>query len=161
MAVSSDILRTWRAPRQVVSDLAAEGRREDKAVGWLFVACGLIFVAQWPRLARVAFETQAEVAQLMAYELLAWIFVWPLFFYVLAGASWLVLKVFRAGVTAFEARLSLFWAFLAATPAGLLYGLQSGLNGPGLATSAVGAVWIAAFFLFWAQGLRAVIARKD
>ncbi len=161
MAVSSDIVRTWRGPRRVVAELAEQGRREDRALIWLFAACGLIFVAQWPRLVRISHETGEDLTRLMTYDLLAWIFVWPLFFYALAGLSWLLLRLLRRGVTAFDARLALFWALLASTPAALLYGLQAGLNGPGPATNLVGGIWIAAFFLFWAQGLRAVVARRS
>ena len=160
MAVSSDILRTWRHPRQVVADLLAQGRREDRAIAILMAGCGLVFVAQWPRLARVAHETGDELARLLAYELLAWIFVWPLAFYALAGLSWLVLRIVRRPITAYASRLALFWAFLAATPAGLLYGLQTGFNGADGASRLVGAVWLAAFFLFWAQGLRAALERR-
>ena len=160
MAVSSDILRTWRHPRRVVADLLSQGRREDRAIAFLMAGCGLVFVAQWPRLARVAHETGDELARLVAYELVAWIFFWPLVFYGVAGLSWLAFRAARRPVSAFAARLALFWAFLAATPAGLLYGLQTGLNGAGPAAQLVGAVWIAAFFWFWAQGLRAAVAQR-
>ncbi len=160
MAVSSDILRTWRHPRRVVADLLDQGRREDRAIAFLMVGCGLIFVAQWPRLARVALETGDELSKLVAYELVAWIFFWPLVFYAIAGLSFLALRFVGRGISAFSARLALFWAFLAATPAGLLYGLQTGLNGFGPAAQLVGAIWIAAFFWFWAQGLRAAVTGR-
>lgn len=160
MAVSSDILRTWRHPRRVVADLLDQGQREDRAIAFLMAGCGLIFVAQWPRLARVAHETGDELSKLVAYELVAWIFFWPLMFYAVAGLSWLVLRIAKRRISAYSARLALFWAFLAATPVGLLYGLQTGLNGPGPAVHVVGAIWIAAFFWFWAQGLRAAVAHR-
>ncbi len=160
MAVSSDILRTWRHPRRVVADLLDQGRREDRAIAFLMAGCGLIFVAQWPRLARVAHETGDALSKLVAYAMVAWILFWPLVFYAVAGLSWLALRLAKRRIPAFSARLALFWAFLAATPAGLLYGLQTGLNGQGPAAHVVGAIWIAAFFWFWAQGLRAAVAHR-
>ncbi len=161
MPVTADIMRTWRAPRQVIRDLLAMGPREDRAIAWLMAGCGLIFVAQWPRLARTAELTGTELDRLIAYELVAWLIVWPLVFYAVAWLSFLLLRLVRVKLTSFGARLALFWAFLAATPLGLLYGLQSGLNGPGPATDVVGVLWIGLFALFWVQGLRAVTARSS
>ena len=42
MAVSSDMLRTWRGPRAVIRDLLAQGVREDRALVYLLV--GLVIV---------------------------------------------------------------------------------------------------------------------
>ncbi len=160
MPVTSDIVKTWRAPRRVVSEILAQGPREDRAIAWLMVSCGLIFVAQWPRLTRESLETGDELSRLVAYEALGWIFVWPLLFYGIAAVSWLLLRLVRVRISAFAARTALFWAFLSAVPAGLLYGLQSGLNGSGPATQLVGAIWLGAILVFWVQGLRAAAAAR-
>ena len=53
MALTVDIVRTWRAPRAVIRGLLNQGRREDRAVAFVMIACFLIFVAQWPRLKRI------------------------------------------------------------------------------------------------------------
>ena len=154
MAVSTDMLRTWRGPRRVMRGLLAMGPREDRAIAYLMAACFLIFIAQWPRLARIAYLDGDDMSRLVAYEFLAWMIVWPLVFYLLAFLLHQVMRIARQGSASWEVRLALFWAFLAASPAGLLYGLLSGLVGPGPGTQLVGAVWIGAFILFVVQGIR-------
>ncbi len=155
MAVTADIMRSWRAPREVMAKLLSMGQREDRALAYLMAACIIIFIAQWPRLARIAagFESTGgetpELTQLMAYEFLGWLMVWPLMFYAIAAAMRIVAKIFRGHGTWYTARLALFWSLLATTPAALLYGLCAGLIGPAASTSLVGAIWIAGFaFIF-------------
>lgn len=154
MAVTNDILRTWRAPRAVIRDHLALGPREDRALIYLMVSCAVICIAQWPRLAREAHLTGAPLDQLIGSAVYAWLFLVPLVLYGLAAVVTLALRGLgsRAGGTA--VRLSLFWGLLAATPAALLYGLMTGLAGPGPGTSLVGAIWLAALAIFWVQGLR-------
>jgi len=154
MAVSSDILRTWRGPRGVFHDLLAQGQREDRALAYLMAGCVLVFVAQWPRLSRQAFLTGAELDQLIAYEFLSWLIIWPLLFYGISGISYLVMRQFGLRGSAYGVRLAMFWAWLAATPPGLFYGLLTGFNGAGPGTYLIGAAWLLAFGWFWLQGLR-------
>ena len=161
MAVTADIIRTWRGPRAVMRDLLAMGKREDRALAYLIVFCLLVFVAQWPRLARQAagFDlapgaVPRDLLQMMTYELFAWITVWPLLLYGLAGLSHLVAKLFRGRGTFYTARLALFWSLLASVPLLLLYGLLAGFLGPVAGTHLVGAAWVAAFVWIWLQSLR-------
>ena len=161
MAVTTDILRTWRGPRAVMRDLLAQGRREDRAIAYLIAACLLIFVAQGPRLSRQAagfdLAPGAEVrdlTELLSYELFAWLMVWPLFLYGLAAVSHLVAKAAGGRGSFWTARLALFWALLASVPLLLLHGLLAGFVGPGPQTNLVGAAWIAAFLWLWLQCLR-------
>ncbi|MDP5084837.1 MAG: hypothetical protein NWQ23_05395 [Yoonia sp.] len=161
MAVTNDIVRTWRRPRAVMRDLLAQGKREDRAIAYLMISCFLIFVAQWPRLSRQAagFELPPgaevpELDRLMTYEFFAWLMVWPLLLYFLAGFTHLVAKVVGGKGDFYGARLALFWSLLATTPLLLLYGLAAGFVGPGPQTNLVGALWIAAFMIIWIQSLR-------
>lgn len=161
MPVTSDIVRTWRAPRAVVRSILDQGRREDRAVAYLLIACFIIFIAQWPRLSRKAagfdLAPGAEVPaldQLMAYEFLAWLMVWPLLLYMLAGLTHLVARAFGGKGTMYGARIALFWTMLATTPAILLHGMTRGLIGPGAEANLVGAVWVVAFVVIWVQSLR-------
>lgn len=154
MTVTTDILRTWRHPRTVVRGLMAMGPREDRAVVYLLAGCFLVFVAQWPRLSRTAYLQGDEFDRLIAYEFLAWLVVWPLMFYLVAALLFLALRLWRPDMQPYQTRVALFWAFLAASPAGLLYGLTAGMIGPGPAAQAVGVIWIAAFVAFAAAGLR-------
>lgn len=172
MPVTSDIVRTWRAPRVVMRDLLAQGRREDRAIAYLMTACILILIAQLPRLRREAFlrdtmptvmtqeqlETFADgwsaFDQNLAYAVLAWIMIWPLFLYMLAGVTHALAKLVGGQGDGYGARLALFWSMLASVPFLLLHGLTAGLIGPGLQTDLVGAVWVATFGYIWFQTLR-------
>lgn len=171
MAVTTDILRTYRAPRQVVRDLLGMGQREERAFAFLMAACFLVLIAQLPRLSRDAHlglivPTDAEAAELaaggwspfhqaIAYEVLSWLIVWPLLFYLIAAVLHLIRKAMGSAVSAYETRLAVFWAFLAATPLALLFGLTRGFIGEGPQAALVGALWIGVFVVFVAAGFRA------
>jgi len=154
MAVSTDMMRTWRGPRRVMRGLLAMGPREDRAIAYLMAGCFLVFIAQWPRLARTAYLEGEEMSRLVAYEFMAWLIVWPLVFYFIAFLLHLVTRIAGQGSAPWEVRLALFWAFLAAAPAGLLYGLLNGFVGPEPGTRLVGAIWLGAIALFVVQGIR-------
>lgn len=154
MPVTTDMVAMWRRPAAVMRRHLAAGRREDRALAFLMGGCLLVFVAQLPRLSRVAYQTGAEFAQLASYELLAWMMLWPLAFYGLAALGWVVARATGSQLSAYDGRLALFWAHLAATPAALLYGLLAGFNGFTTGTHVVGAAWIAALLTFWIIGLR-------
>lgn len=156
MAVVDDILRTYKGPGRVMRGLLAMGRREDRALMFLMAACGLIFVAQWPRLARAAQETDRVLSlqQEITYYLLAWLIMWPLIFYGVAALSHLLARLIGGQGSHYTARLALFWALLASTPLALLYGLTAGFIGPGLQTNLIGALWLMAFAGIWTVNLR-------
>ncbi|WP_194095528.1 YIP1 family protein [Marivivens aquimaris] len=145
MSVSRDMIRTWRAPRAVMRKLLAMGKREDRALAFLMGGCFIVFISQWPALARQAHITGEEMSQLVAYSLLGWIFIWPLLFYGLAAVAHLIAKVLGGKGTFFTARLAMFWTLLATSPAGLFYGLLLGLNGAVPGTHFIGGLWLAAF----------------
>jgi hypothetical protein len=166
MAVTNDIARTYRRPRVVIRDLLDQGKREDRAIAYLIISCFLIFVAQWPRLSRKAagFEIPAgaevpELDRLLAYEFMAWLMIWPLFLYIIAGLTHLVAKAIGGKGSGYGARLALFWAMLSTVPLLLLHGLMAGFTGPGAQTNFVGALWLIAFLWIWIQGLREAESR--
>jgi hypothetical protein len=119
------------------------------------LACGLIFVAQWPRLSREAHLTEQPLEMLMGGALLAWIFIAPLLLYGLAALSILALRLAGQAPRPFAARLGLFWALFAAAPLWLVHGLVAGFVGPGPVLTVLGAGAFAAFLWFWWSGLRA------
>lgn len=154
MSVSSDILRSYRSPREVIRRKLAGGPREDRALATLMGACALIFVAQWPDLSRQAhLDPEVPLDARMGAALLAWLFIAPLAAYVIAAASHVIARLLGGRGTWFGARLALFWALLAASPLWLLNGLVAGFVGPGPALSLVGLAAIAAFGVFWGAGL--------
>jgi len=154
MPVTTEIVATYRGPRRVVRRLLAMGPREDRVLAILIAACALVFIGQWPRLAREAYLTGQELNPLLGGSLLAWIFLAPLLLYLLALLSHWASRLLGGHGTAFGARLALFWAFLAASPLILLHGLVAGFIGPGAGLQAVGGIWLGFFGWFWIAGLR-------
>ena len=167
MAVTSDMMRSWRAPRQVMRDLLDQGKREDRAIAYLMIACFLIFVAQWPRLSRInaGFEASPWPADInfegmMTYTFYAVVIMLPLALYALAALSHLVAKALGGQGSWYGARLAFFWTLLATTPLLLLHGLIRGFVGPGVQSTLVGAVWAVAFLYIWVQSLREAESSK-
>src|SRR5690606_16239719 len=123
MAVTDDILATYRGPGRVARRLLAGERHEARALAYLLAGLIVAYVALLP------------------------------LFYGLAALSRLVARAFGGRGSYFAARIVLFWAFLAATPLMLLRGLVAGLAGPGPGLVAVSVLVFAVFLWFWLAGL--------
>ncbi|WP_372991663.1 YIP1 family protein [Sulfitobacter sp.] len=161
MAATRDIIASYRNPAAVVRRLLGQGTREDRNLIYLMVACLIFFVAQTPRLAREAFLSGTELNMLLGGTLLAWLFIAPLIFYILAAGTQIILRVLRGNVTGFNTRLALFWALLASSPLVLLHGLTAGFVGPGIELQIVGLIWLCVFLWFWVSGLLVAYGRKS
>ena len=154
MPVSTDIVRTYRAPRQVLRQKLAGGVREDRALATLMAGCFLVFLSQFPVLSRQAhLDPSVPLDARLGGALMAWLFIAPVAAYVMAAASHLFARLFGGRGTWFGARLALFWALLAASPLWLLNGLVAGFVGPGTALNLAGVVAVGAFLVFWGVGL--------
>ena len=154
MPVAADIVATYRGPRRVMRRLLNMGPREDRALAMLMAGCIIVFVGQWPRLAREAHLTGQELNPLLGGALMAWIFIAPLLLYALALVTHLISRALGGQGTGYGARMALFWSFLAASPLILLHGLVAGFVGPGIQLQIVGALWLAVFGWFWITNLR-------
>ena len=154
MALLPDIAATYRAPVAVQRAKIATGS-DRLALAYLTIACVLIFVGQWPVQARTAHLTGADLQQLLGASLMAWVFVAPLFLYLLALLVHWASRAVRRPVSAFASRMALFWALIAAVPLWLLNGLTAAMVGEGAALALVGLIAFGTFLLFWAAGLRA------
>lgn len=153
MPVTTDISATYRGPRRVMQRLLEMGQREDRALAFLMTACGIVFVAQLPRLAREAHLTGQELNMLLGGTLLAWVVIAPLIFYLLAGLSHVIARLLGGQGDWYGARLALFWSLLSSTPLLLLHGLVAGFVGPGPALQGVGILWLGVFMWFWISSL--------
>jgi hypothetical protein len=160
MGVVSDIMRTYRTPRAVLRHRIGPEENERTALATIMIACFLIFIAQWPRLSREAFEAGQDLEMMVGGTLLAWIFIMPLVFYIIAGVLFAILKLARRPAVPYEVRMATFWALLAATPLWLFYGLTNGFLEAGAGTTIVGAVAFGAFAIFWVLGLIEVSSSK-
>lgn len=160
MSVTRSLLRSYKAPREVVRGLRGRAgeRREARILVYLMVACALFFVAQWPRLAREAhLSDEVPLEGLMAAALFGWIFVAPLLFYTLATVLTLLLKTVNRAVEGFDVRLALFWALLVASPFALLNGLTNGMVATTGAAVLTGLVLAVVFLLVLGAGLRVAL----
>lgn len=159
MGVTTDIVATYKGPRQVMARLQAVGQREDRALAFLMGGCVLMFFARLPGLARQAHLEGLDQNMLMGGALMAMIFIMPLVLYALAWLVHLFMKLVTGRGEGYLSRLALFWALLAASPLALLHGLVAGFVGPGIQQQIVGFLWFVMFLWFWAGGL-SVFYRK-
>lgn len=153
MAITTEILRSYRAPRAVMRSILEAGPREDRAIAWLMSACAILFVAQWPRLAREAHLGDTPLDALVGGAFLALLFLLPLLLYGIAALSHLIARLLGGRGTFYGTRAALFWTLLAVSPLMLLRGLVSGLIGSGPALVASDAIVAAGFFAIWAGTL--------
>lgn len=155
MAVTRQIVESWRHPARVMRRMLAAGPREDRALMLLMAGCLVVFVGQWPRLARLAGEgAEAPLQAMIAGALLGWLFIMPIVFYGIAALSHLAARAMGGQGSWTGARLALFWAVLAVSPLMLLQGLVAGLVGPGPALTLVYTLVTLAFFAHWLINLR-------
>ncbi|MEL0438558.1 YIP1 family protein [Phycobacter sp. K97] len=153
MAVTTDIVATYRGPRRVIARLLSMGPREDRLLAFLMFGCTLAFVAQMPRLSREAHLTGQELNMLLGGALLGLIFIAPLALYTVSWVVHLLARLFGGAGDSYRSRLVLFWTLLASSPLLLLNGLVAGFIGPGPALSSVGILWLAVCLWFWLSGM--------
>lgn len=150
MGVVPDILASWRRPRAVIRARLAGAPREDRALVTLMGASLLLFVAQWPALSRAAFlDPSVPLDARLGGALMGCLFLVPLFAYALASISHWIAKAFGGKGTGYAARVALFWALLAISPAVLLQGLVAGFVGAGTGLTVLGVLVAIAFFWIW------------
>ncbi|MGP9791971.1 YIP1 family protein [Roseinatronobacter sp. NSM] len=158
MSLSVNIARSYRRPDLVVRAMVRQGLREPQVLFFNALACGLIFVAQWPRLSREAtLDPSVTFEQRMGGALFAVMFLLPLILYGLAAVMQGVLRVARVTVPGIRVRLVLFWSLLAVTPLMLVHGGLLAFMGPVGAVQAFGFVVAVAFIYITGRGLREVI----
>lgn len=149
MAVTSDILSSWRSPKASIRRQLARGVSEPFAFTLLLVFLGLAFVGQWPQAAREAYLAQEPSAapRLLARALavLATIPLW----YGVAALSRIAARAFGGRGSWYAARLALFWALASVGPLMLVQGLVAGMIGPGVALWSVNVAVGLGFLWVW------------
>lgn len=156
MSLVGDIVESYRAPGRVVARKLADGPREPRALAILLLACFLIFVSEWPALAREAhLDPSIPYDARLGGALMGTMFILPVLAYLIAAIGHLVVRPLGGQGSWYGARLALFWAMLAISPLMLFQGVVAGMVGPGPALRAVGIVVALAFVWLWLGGLRA------
>jgi hypothetical protein len=150
MAVTRDIVEAHLRPRRVMARLLRMGQREDRVLAMLIGGCIILFVSQWPYRARQAHFTGETLTDYIQHDAVGLIFVLPLLAYGVAALLRLISRIFGAKADYYSARLAMFWALLASSPALVLAGMVKGFIGLGAANSIVGALWLLVFL--WVLG---------
>ena len=150
MAVTRDIVEAHLRPRRVMARLLRMGQREDRVLAMLMGGCIILFVSQWPYRARQAHLTGETLTDYIQHDAVGLIFVLPLLAYGVAALLRLISRIFGAKADYYSARLAMFWALLASSPALVLAGMVKGFIGLGVANSIVGALWLLVFL--WVLG---------
>ncbi len=157
MAVTDDIVATYRGPTAVARRILAGERHEARALAYLLAALIVAYIALWPALSRTDVlagpDGPVPMTQRMVAAFLGTLALLPVF-YLVAALSRIVAGLFGGRGSYFSARLVLFWALLASTPLMLLRGLVAGFIGPGPQLSVVSGATFAVFLWFWFSGLR-------
>ena len=151
MGIAGDIVRSWRFPRRVMRKHLVGGPREDRALVFLIAACLLIFLSQWPALMHTN-STESFEARIVG-PLFGWLFVAPLFMYVLAALSHIAARMLGGSGSWFGARLALFWALLAAAPFWLISAVVSDQIGANILTNIVAGLALGMFVVIWMSSL--------
>jgi len=150
MAVTSDIVQSWRSPRLVLRTHLQRGPSEPWVFSLLVVFLLIVFVAQWPGAARNSYLTpEVPLTQRLVATALALMATIP-FWYALAAVGHWVAKALGGKGDYYRARLALFWALVTISPLMLLQGMVAGFIGPGPGLTGLGLLVGLAFVVFWA-----------
>ncbi len=150
MAVTRDIVEAHLRPRRVMARLLRMGQREDRVLAMLMGGCIILFVSQWPYRARQAHFTGETLTDYIQHDAVGLIFVLPLLAYGVAALLRLISRIFGAKADYYSARLAMFWALLASSPALVLAGMVKGFIGLGGGNSFVCALLVLVFL--WGLG---------
>ncbi|MGY6548796.1 MAG: YIP1 family protein [Roseinatronobacter sp.] len=160
MSLFRNIVQTYRAPRDTVRLLAAPDLREPQVLFFGSVACGLIFVSQWPVLSRAAaLDPSITFEQRMGGALFGVMFVLPLLLYAIAWILQILLRLAGRPIEGLHVRLALFWSLLCTAPLMLVQGGLSGVMGKNLFVLLFGFVVAGVFLYILGAGLSALIPR--
>lgn len=158
MAVTAQILRTYRHPRRVMRGLMASSLRDDRpeARGLVYVmlGCLIIAISHVPTLISVEADLvgDAPLEARLGIAFFGWLFVAPLLLYGLAMLSHILARVVGGQGTGFAARLALFWTVLTVSPLFLVRALVT-LANDATPVFAVEAAVALAFVVIWSACL--------
>ena len=162
MALTADIVATYRGPRRVVARFLAQGRNEVRVLLFALIAGLMMFVAVTPYQAREArLNPEIPLQARLYWSAFFYIMIAPILLYLVALLIYPLVWIIRRPLSGYEVRFSLFWALLASTPVMMLLGLTAGFIGPGIELQAVGILWFAVFSWFLGSGLLVRMEQAD
>lgn len=159
MAVTTEILRSYRAPRDVARRLfavsAGDDRPDARGFIYLMLGCFIFFCGRFPGMlgAEMTAPDAPPREALISITFFVMMTVWPLFFMVLAGVAHLLVKAFGGKGDFRRARLATGWTLLAISPLALLRGMTEAVSGPGPQLLVIDGLIALAFCVIWAISL--------
>jgi hypothetical protein len=148
MSITTDIVDGWLRPKDVMRRHIARGVSEPFAFSLLVAFLVLSFVSLWPVLSRQSLlQPEVPMVQRLVAAGLALLASIPVWYGVAALSHWIARALGGQG-NHYRARLALFAALVAVSPAMLLQGLVAGMIGQGAqlllvqVLVALGFVWI-------------------
>lgn len=154
MALTQDILATYKGPKRVFTRFLAQGRNEVRTLLFVLIAGMLMFIAVTPYQARLGeLDPETPFIARLYWSALVYILILPIMIYLFALIVTGVARVARRQITGYEIRFTLIWALLATTPVMLIMGLTAGFIGPGILLQGLGLIWLIVFGWFWVSGL--------
>jgi hypothetical protein len=157
MSLVSDIVASYPSPTKVVGT-KLRLVTEPQALAVLMGACLLIFVGQWPWLARSAYlDPSIELQARLGGSILAWLFVMPLALYAVSGFIFVGTRILKVPIRGVALRFVIFWGLLAATPIWLVHGAFRAFAGDIWLTDIIGIGVLATLVWVWFGGFRAAV----
>ena len=162
MPILSIIIGFYLRPRRIAQDLVWISPSEGRMLVFLVVGCLTFYLSS---LARQPFAGTAALANvsrpaMVAANLYSFFALVPLLLYAIAAVSRICLWALGLKVTWSQARLGLFAAFLALTPAELLQTALYGIAPDGMIAHLFSWAELALFLIFWALLLIAAVHRN-
>ena len=159
MAVSTQILRTYRHPRAVIRGLFAASETDDRPEArgfiYLLLGCLIMFLGRLPGMlaAEMTAPDAPPTEALVSITFFLMLTVWPLFFILLAGIVHVVARAVGGQGTFLRSRLSIAWTVLAVSPLSLLRGMVESVTGSGPQLLFIDGLIALAFCMIWAISL--------
>ena len=164
MPVAAEVVRAYFEPRRSARRMLMRTDSEGKAFALVFTGCVILFLAQLPDLVGpgASTGTQPSLTALATARVIGALLLAPLVFYAVAGVSGLVARLLGRSIGWRHARVSLFWAVLAVSPAAMLLALARNFLGGSILVDSFPWILMALFLLFWVCGLvESVIAGRE
>ena len=129
MSIVSNIFFSYFSPVKIFNDRIIK-KTEGQLFGVLVFGCLITFISRFPLLYYRSLSSLDPLIGMFSANLVAVLFITPLFFYVCSGIFFLVFRLFKFRVTSLQSRMSLFWSFALVSPWGLVNSLIKVTNCP-------------------------------
>ena len=160
MSIVSNIFFSYFSPVKIFNDRIIK-KTEGQLFGILVFGCLITLISQFPLLYYRPLSSLDPLIGMFSANLVAVLFITPLFFYVCSGSFFLVFRLFKFRLTSLHSRISLFWSFTLVSPWGLVNTLIKLTNCPAWFEILFSIFIFFIFCLFFYSFLRVCSKYKD